>query len=85
MNLDNALDIYEEFLLHTREHGHFEAAKCDDAGNERICLKFDKGFTVELTNKKSAKDSAVLRCWWDEGEVVRPRSVERLLREFGKN
>lgn len=55
MNFDNALDIYEEFLLHTREHGHFESAKCDDDGNERFCLKFHNGFTVDSLTRKTLR------------------------------
>jgi hypothetical protein len=85
VNLDNAFDIYEKFLLQNRMQDHIETARCDDEGNERIRLKFDSGFTVELTNKKNVENSAVLRCWWKDEEPVNVKCLEQLLREFGNS
>ena len=85
MNLDKAFDIYEEFLLQTRKQDHFETARCDNDGNERILLKFDSGFVVELTNNKNVENSAVLRCWWNDEEAVKVDSLDQLLREFGNS
>jgi len=82
VNLDKAFDIYEEFLLRTRRQDHTEIARCDDDGNERICLKFDSGFTVELTNKRNVENSAALRCWWKDAEAVEVDSLEQLLKEY---
>ena len=82
MNLDKAFDIYEEFLLQTRTNPHLERARCDDDGNERIYLKFDSGFTVDLTNKKNVENSAVLRCWWEDEDAVEVNSLEQLMQEY---
>ena len=85
MNLDKAFDIYEEFLLQTRKHEHFETARSDETGKERLFLKFFCGFNVELTNNKNVENSAVLRCWWNEKETVEVDCLEQLLREFGNS
>ena len=85
MNLDKAFDIYEEFLLRTRRQDHTEIARCDDDGNERICLKFDSGFTVELTNKRNVENSAALRCWWKDGKIINVNSITELLQEWGNS
>lgn len=82
MNLDKAFDIYEEFLLHNRMHDHFESARSDEEGNEKILLKFDCGFTVELTNKKNVENSATLRCWWTKDNIVEVYSYTELFQEF---
>ena len=82
MNLDKAFDIYEEFLLQTRTNPHLERARCDDEGNERFYIKFDSGFTVELTNKKNVENSAALRCWWKDEEAVEVNSLEQLMQEY---
>ena len=85
MNLDKVFDIYEQFLLLTRKHDHFESAKCDDEGNERLLLRFNCGFTVELTNKRNLDNSAALRCWWEGGLTVEVDSLEKLLLEFSNS
>ena len=85
MNLDKAFDVYEEFLLQTRKHSHIETARSDEKDNERLLLRFDCGFNVELTNNKHVENSAVLRCWWNEKEAVEVDCLEQLLREFGNS
>ena len=85
MNLDKAFDIYEEFLLQTKTNPHLERARCDDEGNDRIYLKFDSGFTEELTNKKNVENSAILRCWWKNNEVVVVNCLQQLTQEFGNS
>ena len=86
MNLDKAFDIYEEFLLQAKSYGHFETARCNGDGREILLLKFDCGFTVELTNNQYIENSAVLRCWWKkEDDAVNVNSLEQLLREFANS
>ena len=85
MNLDMAFDIYEQFLLQTRNHSHFETARSDEEGNERLLLRFDCGFNVELTNNKFVENSAVLRFWRNKDESVKVDCLEQLLREFGNS
>ena len=82
MNLDKLFDIYEEFLLQTRTHAHIETARCDEDDNEKLLLKFDCGFTVELTNKKNVENSAAMQCWWKGKKSVKVESLEQLLNEY---
>ena len=82
MNFDKAFDVYEEFFLRNRMHPYTETARCDEEGNERWLLKFICGFTVELTNKKNVENSAALRCWWVEDDIVEVDSYEAIFREF---
>ena len=85
VNYDKAFDIYGDFGVQTRKNNHFESRpRCDEIGNERICLKFDCGFTVELTNNKNVENSAVLRCWWKDEEPIEVESLEQLFLEFAK-
>ncbi len=84
-NLDEVFDIYEAFLIQTRTYDHFESARADEEGNERILLKFSCGFNVELTNKKDIENSAALRCWGrDSKKIIEISTVDQLLQEFEK-
>ena len=85
MNLDKLFDIYEEFRRQTIENYNIETARCDNNGNERLVLKFDSGFTVELTNKKNVENSAAMRCWWKDKDAVKVESLEQLCQEFAKS
>ena len=86
MSLDKAFDIYEEFLLQTRKHDHFETARCNEDGNERLLLRFNCGFKVELTHNRNVENSAALRCWWEKEEAaVKVYSLEQLLQKFGNS
>ena len=85
MNIDKLFDIYEEFLRQTRMNVHIETARCDDNGNERLVLKFDCGFTVEITKKKNVENSGAMRCWWKDKDPVEVESLEQLFKEFANS
>ena len=85
MNIDKAYDIYEEFLLQNREHGHYESVRCKVDGDEKLLLKFDCGFTVELTNNKRVENSAALHCWWNEENVIEVNNLKQLIQAWSNS
>ena len=90
-NLDEVFDIYQSFLdFVSRDFKYnvdfYETAKADESGKESARLKFNSGFTVELTNQRDVKNSANLRCWWHAKEkAVEVSTLEQLKQEFHRN
>ena len=87
MYIDQAFDIYEEFLrdMRAQNQDYYESAKCKEDGKERLLLDLDIGFTVELTNDKNVENSAALRCWWKDGEKINIHSIEQLLQAWSNS
>lgn len=83
-NLDEVFDIYEGFLNFVGgDFGYTEVVKVDNAGNESGLIKVSNGFSVELTNVQNVKNSAALRCWWNEKEcAIEVQTIEQLIAEF---
>lgn len=87
-NLDEVFDIYQSFLdFVSRDFKYnvdfYETAKADESGKERARLKFNSGFTVELTNQRDVENTAELRCWWhDEENAVEISTLDQLVKKF---